>query len=85
MFSSLTGWVVIAIVVGVILLIGGIALPVIVPFMIEYTQSNQSTIQSGTPFFQFMADWWPLILPAIIIFGVIALVMARGKSAGGMP
>jgi len=83
MFGGLVGWVLIFIVIGVILIIGGIVLPIIVPMMIGFTEGSQDTIQTGTPFFQLLADWWPIFLPIVIIFGVVILVMAKARSGGG--
>lgn len=79
MFSGLIVWVLILIVVGIIVLIGGVVLPVLVPMMIDYTQSNQAIVSSGTPFFQFLVSWWPLVLPAIMALAIIVLVTAKGK------
>ncbi len=83
MFGGLTGWLLILIVIGVILIIGGVALPIIVPMMIGFTTGSQDTIETGTPFFQMLANWWPVFLPIIIVFGIVVLVMAKAKSGGG--
>ncbi len=82
MSSGISGWVIVGLLAVIVILIGGVALPVIVPMMIGYTQGSQSVIASGNPFFQFMADWWPVALPAVILVGLITLVMS-GRSSGG--
>lgn len=83
MFGGLIGWILIAITVVVILIIGGVVLPIVVPMMTGYTDASQDTIATGTPFFQLLANWWPVFLPIIIVFGIVVLVMVKGKSAGG--
>lgn len=83
MFSSLTGWVIILIVIAVILIIGGIALPIIVPMMTGYTSASEEVIDTGTPFFQLLAHWWPLVIPIMLVFAVVMLIMSRGRSGGG--
>jgi ABC-type transport system involved in cytochrome c biogenesis permease component len=80
---GLVGWVILVIVVFVIVLVGGIVLPIVVPVIIDYTQSNQAIITTGSPFFQLMADWWPLILPAVIVTGIIVFVMSKRGTGGG--
>ncbi len=83
MFGGLIGWVLIIIVIGVILVIGGVVLPIVVPMMTGFTSGSSDTIETGTPFFQLLANWWPVFLPVIIGFGIVVLVMAKAKSGGG--
>jgi type II secretory pathway component PulF len=80
MFSNLSGWVLVAIVVGVVILIGGILLPIVVPMMVDYTDASSDTLDTGTSFLQLLAAWLPLIIPAIIVFGIIIFVMAHRSS-----
>ncbi len=77
MFADLNKWVIILIVVGATLIIGGIVLPLIVPMMIGYTQDSQSTTSGGTAFLQLMIDWWPLIIPVMVIFGLFVFIMSH--------
>ncbi len=83
MAGSISGWIIIGIVVFVLLIIGGIVLPIVVPMMIGYTQGNTTTIQSGTGFFQVLANWWPLILPAVIGVAIVIMIMSRRGTGGG--
>jgi type II secretory pathway component PulF len=83
MFGGLIGWVLIGITVVVILIIGGVVLPIVVPMMTGFTDASQDTIATGTPFLQLLANWWPLFLPIIIVFAIVVLVMVKGKSTGG--
>jgi len=83
MAGSLVGWVIIAIIVGVIVVIGGVALPIIVPMMRGYTTASSDVIETGSPFMQLLMQWWPLVIPLIMLFAIIAIVMFRRNNGGG--
>lgn len=83
MAGSLVGWVVIAIIVCVIIIIGGVALPIIVPMMRGYATASSDIIDTGTPFMQLLVQWWPLVIPMIMLFAIIAIVMLRRNNGGG--
>lgn len=83
MAGSLVGWAVIAIIVCVIIIIGGVALPIIVPMMRGYTSASSDIIETGSPFMQLLIQWWPLTIPLIMLFAIIAIVMLRRNNGGG--
>ena len=83
MAGSLVGWVIIAIIVGVIIVIGGIALPIFVPMMRGYATASSDIIDTGTPFMQLLVQWWPLVIPMIMLFAIIAIVMLHRNNGGG--
>lgn len=77
MASSLVSWVIVALIVGVVIILGAIILPIIVPVMTDYLDSSSSTTSTGTPFLQLLASWWPLFLPLLIVFGIVVFVLSH--------
>jgi len=72
----------IIVVAGVILLIGAIVFPVLIPFMTDYRDANSGTLSSGTSFLNMMVDGWPLVVPAFFLFAIVVLIKMRGGSSG---
>ena len=77
------GWVIALIVIGVIALIGGLAMPGIVPFITGYTAANADIVSAGTPFMQLLVQWWPLILGSMFLIAVVVVIKARSGGTGG--
>lgn len=83
MFSSIGSWLLIGIIIVVIIIIGGVALPIIVPMLTGFSDGSADVVETGTPFFQILVGWWPVILPVMMGIGILALVLGRRGGGGG--